>query len=178
LLKESAGMLALKFEVLQRNLRTRDLLEQVQRMNFKADGALELTKAGYWHVPLDGSGWYNSSERTARINGDPPNPDYRYTIEHWAEHVKAADELTAAKTLQNFNDAIAGTVPAYDAIYAYKRPIDGRVVWIHALGHIVKDANGKPTDMYGVTQDITDFKKLEMELVGAKQKAEEATQMK
>ncbi len=32
--------------------------------------------------------------------------------------------------------------------------------------------------MFGVTQDITDFKLLEMELLGAKQKAEEATQMK
>jgi signal transduction histidine kinase len=32
--------------------------------------------------------------------------------------------------------------------------------------------------MFGVTQDITDFKLLEMELVGARQKAEEATQMK
>ena len=32
--------------------------------------------------------------------------------------------------------------------------------------------------MYGVTQDITDFKRLENELRSAKQKAEEATQMK
>lgn len=28
--------------------------------------ALDLTRAGYWHVPLDGSGWYNSSSRTGR----------------------------------------------------------------------------------------------------------------
>ena len=73
---------------------------------------------------------------------------------------------------------MAGKIPVYDAIYAYKRPMDGRVVWIHALGHVVKDASGKPTDMFGVTQDITDFKLLETELVGARQKAEEATQMK
>ena len=37
--------------------RTNDL----QHTNFLADSALDLTKAGYWHVPLDGSGWYNSS---------------------------------------------------------------------------------------------------------------------
>ena len=66
----------------------------------------------------------------------------------------------------------------YDATYAYKRPIDGRVVWIHALGHVVKDANGKPTDMYGVTQDITEFKQLETELRLAMQKAEDATKAK
>jgi hypothetical protein len=57
LLDEAAGMVALKLEVLQRNLSARELLEQVRHQNFLADGALDLTKAGYWHVPLDGSGW-------------------------------------------------------------------------------------------------------------------------
>ena len=50
---------------------------ELQRTNFLADSALDLTRAGYWHVPLDGSGWYNSSERAARIFGDPPAADYR-----------------------------------------------------------------------------------------------------
>ena len=152
--------------------------EELQQINFKADSALDLTKAGYWHIPLDGSGWYNSSERAARIFGDPPVPDHRYTIEHWMNHVRLGDEAAAKVTAQNFEAALAGEIPVYDAIYAYQRPVDGRIVWIHALGHVVKDANGKPTDMFGVTQDITDFKLLEMEIVGAKQKAEEATQMK
>ena len=146
--------------------------------NFLADSALELTNAGYWHVPLDGSGWYNSSERAARIFGDPPTPDHRYTLAHWAEHVRLGDEAAATITLENFQAAVEGTVPVYDATYAYKRPVDGRVVWIHALGHVVKDQNGKPKDMFGVTQDITDFKLLELQLVGARQKAEEATAAK
>jgi SMC interacting uncharacterized protein involved in chromosome segregation len=41
--------------------------EELNRINLLADSALDLTKAGYWHVPLDGSGWYNSSERAVRI---------------------------------------------------------------------------------------------------------------
>ena len=60
----------------------------------------------------------------------------------------------------------------------YKRPIDGRVVWIHALGHVVKDASGKPTDMYGVIQDITAFKQLETDLRLAMQKSDDATKAK
>ena len=151
---------------------------ELKLSNFKADSALDLTKAGYWHVPLDGSGWYNSSERAARIFGDQPTPDHRYSLEHWMKHVQLGDEAAAKVTAQNFEDACTGRVPCYDATYAYKRPVDGRVVWIHALGHVVRDANEKPKDMFGVTQDITDFKLLEMEIVGAKQKAEEATQMK
>jgi PAS domain-containing protein len=152
--------------------------EQLQHINFMADSALDLTKAGYWHVPLDGSGWYNSSERAVRIFGDPPTPDCRYTLEHWAERVRLGDEAAAKVTAENFQAAIEGTVPAYDATYAYRRPVDERTVWIHALGRVVKDQDGKPKDMYGVTQDITDFKLLGMELVGARQRAEEATAAK
>jgi len=129
-------------------------------------------------VPLDGSGWYNSSERAARIFGDLPTPDHRYKIDEWTQNVIAGDQAAAEVTMANFNAAVAGTIPVYDATYAYKRPIDGRIVWIHALGHVVKDATGKPSDIFGVTQDITDFKLLEIALIGAREKAEEATQMK
>ncbi len=152
--------------------------QELRRVNFLSDSALDLTKAGYWHVPLDGSGWYNSSERAIRIFGDLPSPGHRYRIDDWAAHVHEGDEAAAQLTMANFAAAVAGEIPVYDSTYAYKRPVDGRVVWIHALGHVVKDASGKPIDMFGVTQDITDFKQLEAELVGARQKAEEATQMK
>jgi len=152
--------------------------QAIRHANFLADGALELTKAGYWHVPLDGSGWYNSSERTVRINGDPPSPGHRYSLDDWASHVKEGDETAAEATMENFAAAVAGKIPVYDAIYAYKRPVDGTVIWIHALGHVVRDENGKPRDMYGVTQDITDFKRLETDLRAAKAAADEATQMK
>jgi len=185
LLDDVAPMAALKLDVLQRSLRTRQLLDQVQaseaelrHINFLADSALDLTKAGYWHVPLDGTGWYNSSERAARIFGDLPAPGHRYQIAEWSQNVFAGDEEAAKATMEHFSAAIAGTIPVYDSTYAYKRPVDGRVVWIHALGHVVKNAAGEATDIFGVTQDITEFKTLEMALTGAKQKAEEATQMK
>jgi signal transduction histidine kinase/CheY-like chemotaxis protein len=152
--------------------------EQLQRTNFLSDTALELTKAGYWHVPLDGSGWYNSSERAARLFGDIPTPDHRYRMAEWAEHVHEGDEEAARETMDNFTAAVEGRIPVYSAVYAYRRPVDGRVVWIRALGNVVKDASGTPVDMFGVTQDITEFKRLERELVDARRKAEEATEMK
>ena len=199
LLDELLPVMAMSLEVLERNLRTEELLErtreqaqqleaseaglrqqseQLQRTNFLADTALELTKAGYWHVPLDGSGWYNSSERAARIFGDIPNPEYRYRVAEWAEHVHEGDEEAAKATMENFTAAVEGRIPVYSTVYAYRRPVDGQVVWIRALGNVVKDANGEPQDMYGVTQDITAFKQLERELVDARQRAEEATEMK
>src|SRR4029450_7834389 len=96
----------------------------------------------------------------------------------WAANAPAGDEAAAKVAAENFAAAVAGTIPVYDVTYAYKRPIDGRIVWIHSLGHVVKDSNGKPTDIYGVTQDITEFKRLETELRLAMQKAEDATKAK
>jgi two-component system sensor histidine kinase/response regulator len=166
-------------KLLSRQLeQTQRQAEELNRINLLTDSALDLANAGYWHLPLDNSGWYNSSERAARILGDLPSPGHRYRLDEWAEHVREGDEAIAKVTAENFAAAIAGTIPVYDAIYACKRPIDGRVVWIHALGHVVKDANGKPTDLYGVVQDITAFKRLETELRLAMQKAEDATKAK
>ncbi|MBF0219531.1 MAG: response regulator [Gammaproteobacteria bacterium] len=153
--------------------------DALKHVNFLNDQALGLTKAGYWHVPLDGSGWYNSSKRAAEIFGDIPNENYRYRVaEDWFVNVEAGDPELAKATGQNFQETIEGKVPAYDSIYAYKRPIDGRVVWIHAYGTVAHDAEGKPTDMYGVTQDITEYMHAQQELAKAKEIAEEATKAK
>ena len=147
------GMLGISRDITERK-RVEAALEHA---NFLSDQALDLTKAGYWHVPLDGSGWFNSSERACRVFGDIPREGYRYRVmEEWFVNVEAGDKAASVLTMENFSAAAEGRIPVYDSIYAYKRPVDGRVIWIHALGHVVKDAAGTPTDMYGVTVDITD----------------------
>jgi PAS domain S-box-containing protein len=152
--------------------------EELRHANFLAETALELTKAGYWHVPMDGSGFYNASPRRVELFGEFPRADYRYPLDELFANARAADLQAAERAQQAFTAAMEGRTPKYDTVFAYKRPIDGRIVWIHALAHIVRDANGKPTDMYGVSQDITEFKRLEMDLVAAKEVAEAATKAK
>ncbi|WP_186453778.1 response regulator [Denitratisoma sp. DHT3] len=166
--------------IVYRDITERKQAERALRhINFLSDQALGLTKAGYWHVPLDGSGWYNSSKRAVEIFGDIPNENYRYRVkEDWFVNVEAGDPEYAKATGQNFQDAIDGKIPAYDSIYAYKRPIDGSVVWIHAFGTVTKDADGKSVDMYGVTQDITEYMHTQQELAQAKEQAEAATRAK
>jgi len=153
--------------------------EELSQANFQANTALELTKAAYWHVPLDGSGWYNSSPRTETLFGDVPRPDHRYRIvEEWMAHAREGDEEAAKPAIKSLERALKGKTDSYDAIFAYKRPIDHRVVWIHSLGHVFRDASGKATDMYGVSQDITEFKGMEEQLIRAKDAAEAATRAK
>ena len=152
--------------------------EELRHANFLAETALELARAGYWHVPLDSSGWYNSSPRRVAVFGDIPRPDYRYRLDELFTHAQEGDAAAATAARQAFNRALEGQTDTYNTVFAYKRPVDGRVMWVHALGHVVKDAAGKPTDIYGVSQDITEFKRLEAELLNAKEAAEAATNAK
>jgi PAS domain S-box-containing protein len=185
LLRDAAGkpqyVASLQEDITERRA-AEDLLrkreEELCRANFLADTALELSKAGYWHVPLDGSGWYNSSPRRVAVFGEIPRLDYRYRLDEMFAHASEGDETAAKSAREAFNAAVEGSTAKYDTVFAYKRPIDGRIAWIHALGHVEKDADGKATDMYGVSQDITEFKRLEAELVTAKEAAEAATRAK
>ena len=153
--------------------------EKLRLAIYNSDQALELTNAGYWHIPFDGSGWLNLSEQSMRVLGEKPNEARRCRLmEGWFANVKAGDKALAEKTLENLTAAIEGRIPKYNAIYAYKRPLDGQIVWLHAIGRVERDASGKVTDMYGVVLDITERKLTEDAIRHAKEVAEEATRAK
>ncbi|NGZ06860.1 MAG: PAS domain S-box protein [Magnetococcales bacterium] len=154
---------AVKEDITERKLAE----ERLQLANFLSHNALDLARAGHWHLalPLEQNEYYTSSERTARICGDPPRDGWRYHWhEEWYANALLANPQAAEAARANFLAAIAGTVDRFDATYAYKRPVDGQVVWLHTIGHIVRDPLGQPTDMYGVTQDITEQRLVEEKL--------------
>ena len=158
---------------------SREQKEELRHQHFLADSALDLTKSGYWHVPLDGSGWYNSSERAARIFGDLPSPGHRYCLDDWAAHVREGDEAAAQVTAENFAAAVAGDDPGLRR--GLRLQAAGSTgAWSGSTPSATssRTTSGKPADMYGVTQDITDFKLLETELIGARDVAEAASRAK
>lgn len=167
--------LSIRFDITER----KEIERRIDHINKLSDNALELTVSGTWEIDLQDQEWYTSSERAAKIFGDPPSEGYRYKLfGHWAECVKAGDPVYAEKTFENYTAAVEGKIPRYNAIYAYKRPVDGRTVWIHAIGEVERDSSGKPLKMYGVAQDISDMKSVEQELLVAKSEAEHANSAK
>ncbi|HEX5175799.1 MAG TPA: MCP four helix bundle domain-containing protein, partial [Chthoniobacteraceae bacterium] len=179
LMEELLPVVAMSMDVLQRHLRTQELLEQLRHQNFLADIALDLTRSGYWHVDFTDPDYYYQSERAARIVGEEIKPDGRYHLQNeWFSRLIEANPELARETAEKYQGALNGKYPSYDATYAYKRPIDGNIVTLHAAGSLVRSEDGKPRFMYGVYQDVTDFKRLETELLSAKEKAEEATKAK
>lgn len=143
---------------------------QVKRINMLSDRALELTKAGFWEVPMDGTGYYNQSDRATNIFGMFPCQDQRYLLSDWYNAMAAADEEIAKNVSAEFGLTAEGKIDKYDVIYPFKRPVDGKIVWIRALGVMRKGENGLMY-MDGVTQDITEIKLAEFALEKAKEAA-------
>jgi len=153
--------------------------EEIKHANLMSDSALDLAKAGYWLIDYSDPEYYTSSERAAAIFGEHPTPGFRYHLmDEWMSRISAADPAVAEQTGRLYGEALEGKVPRYDATYCYKRPIDGKVAWIRAIGNIVRDPDGKPRFMYGVSQDVTEMKLAEAEVLRAKEIAEEATKAK
>ena len=154
--------------------------EAAEAVGFLSDQALELARSGYWSINfMEGDEYYISSERTVDIFGDPIRDDFRYHIlRDWYVNIEAADPEAAAATLANFQAAVAGKVAKYDMIHPYRRPSDGNIVWIHVLGQVVRDNQGKPSHVFGVVMDITAAKLAEIAIREAKELAQQASKAK
>ena len=151
----------------------------LENANVQADIALELTGSGYWHVDYSDPDYYYQSERAARILGEPLKPKGRYHLtEEWFNRLIEANPETAKATEERYLGAVEGRYDTYDSVYAYRRPVDGETVWVHAAGKLVHDEAGKIMFMYGAYQDITSQKKAEDLLHQALERAEAASQAK
>ncbi len=166
--------------VVFRDISARKQMEQqIQRANFLSDVALDLTDSGYWVVDYADPEYYFQSERSARLLGEEQRPDGRYHLnDEWLARVSAVDPEEAVRLSATLAKAMEPPNERYEAIYRYRRPLDGRVIVLHASGRLVRDEQGKLLFMYGVYQDITAQKEIEEELRVAKEQAQSATRAK
>ena len=143
--------------------RLRQIQEELRRVNFLSDSALDLTKAGYWYVDLDDTGYYEASDRVRDIFGEAPRSDRRYNLAtEWHARIAAVDDEAGKRVTELFQGAIEGRYDQYDAEYPYKRPADGRVIWTRARAFVERDASGKATKLFGVQQDLTEQHQAEL----------------
>jgi PAS domain S-box-containing protein len=158
----------------------RRMEDAMKRANLLSDIALELTDSGYWHVDYSDPDYYYQSERAARILGEEIKPDGRYHLtDEWFNRLIEADPVIAEQTNEKYLGALEGRYEKYNAIYAYRRPVDGEIVWVHAGGKLEKDTDtGRVKYMYGAYQDITAQKLAEQALIHARQEAEDANKSK
>jgi PAS domain S-box-containing protein len=159
--KDISHFVAVKEDITER----KKLEEDIKRINFLSDLALELTGCAYWHIDYSDPDYYHLSTRAAEMLGEPLKDDGRYNLhDEWFVRLIEADKKIADKTTELYQGAIDGKYKNYDATYSYKRPVDGEIVWIHAAGKIIRDDDGKAKYMYGAYQDITQIKEMMIEI--------------
>ncbi len=97
------------------------------------------------------TGKWSASEPLNRVFGVDEN------------HVHSTDEWVAILHPDNreemvnyFKNEVLGKVGTFNKEYRIVRPIDKQERWVHGLGRLELDSDGRPAKMYGTIQDITD----------------------
>ncbi|NVO07134.1 MAG: hypothetical protein HXX19_15005, partial [Rhodoferax sp.] len=142
--------------------------------------ALEMAKCGTWTVNVLRDGHKPQlSARTAHLLGLPVDAKGFMPGREWTRCiVEAAGQEFADEVTRKYVDALDGKLDMYDAKYPILRMHDRVVMWIHDMGTVVRDAQGKPAFMHGVTRDITLERQAEEAIIAAMQEAEAASQAK
>jgi PAS domain S-box-containing protein len=87
--------------------------------------------------------------------------DYPRGVDGWLQivHRDQRDEMSTY-----FSEVVLGQGQPFDREYRITRVSDHQVRWVHGLGRLEFDKEGKPTRMFGTIQDITERKQAEKEL--------------
>lgn len=102
---------------------------------------------------------------------------YELTVEQYAEKFLFPEEVQLV--LEEVEHAIRATDPNFSRYFEHKiRFYEGSTGYIAIKYFIIKDSMGQTIKTYGVNQDITEKKLMELDLMRAKDKAEESSRLK
>ncbi|HEB27885.1 MAG TPA: PAS domain S-box protein, partial [Porticoccus sp.] len=139
---------------------------ELKQANFSSEMAMNLSHIGSWWMDysVDHDSFYLAPS-TLGLLGEPPSEEASLiTVEHWVENVIRTNKELGEVAVAAFRLALEDASAKIDVIYQYTRPIDGDVVWMRAIGKVIRDDSGNVTNVHGVIKDITEQKKTELEL--------------
>ena len=87
--------------------------------------------------------------------------DYAHTIEGWVDFMHP----DFSQPMNDYLRMVIKDKKPFDTEYKMRRPSDGAERWMHGLGQIAYDANGKAVSLIGTVQDITERKLKDLRLL-------------
>ena len=90
---------------------------------------------------------------------------YDHSVQGWTALVHP-DERAAV--VEYFRTRVMQQGQTFDKEYRIVRPSDGAVRWVHGLGHLARDGEGRVVSMRGTILDINDLKRTEAEMDAAR----------
>jgi diguanylate cyclase (GGDEF)-like protein/PAS domain S-box-containing protein len=125
---------------------SRDFLSEAQRIGNLGCFVLDFT-----------SGFWISTPQLDKLFGI--GSDYERSVAGWAELVHAEDR---ASMTAYFENEVWGAGEDFDKEYRIVRVSDGAERWVHGMGRLEFDAQGRPAKMRGTIRDITGHKQAEI----------------
>lgn len=147
--------------VLNRDITARKRIETALRESeSRLHLALEVAQMGYWHWEIDTNRvhWSNGHEKLFGITID----EFGGTIDDVQRYVHPEDR---DQGLRNLRRTLEDRAP-FDNTYRVVHP-GGIVRWLHSYGYLNCDGHDRPVHIFGITQDITERKRLEHILIQA-----------
>jgi len=117
---------------------------------------------GSYELDLRVGVWKNSLVCDAVLGIDD---SFAHTPDGWATLIHPEERSTMLDYFQN--EVIAKGIP-FDKEYRIVRPRDQAVRWLHGLGQMEFDSQGRPLTMHGTIADITEKKQAELEIKAAR----------
>jgi diguanylate cyclase (GGDEF)-like protein/PAS domain S-box-containing protein len=113
---------------------------------------------GFYVLDVLTSVWTSSDEMDEIFGIDK---DYEHNLEGWSALIHPDDRVMMSAY---FADEVVGNGKPFNKEYRIIRPSDGAKRWLHGMGRLDFDAQGKPAKMRGVIRDITEHKQVELQL--------------
>lgn len=131
--------------------------EALARSGGLLEEAQEVARLGYFVSDVGTGTWTSSAVLDSLLGIDS---SFARTAKGWSDLVEP--EYREALRVA-YQTAVAQRT-GYNLEHAMRRPADGRVVWVHAIGRLEFDGSGQPVRIVGTLQDITERKKTEAEI--------------
>lgn len=148
--------------------------EKAEISERKLKQALEIAKMGSWELDIK-TGIFTFTDNFYKIfhTSAEEMGGYQMNVENYARQF--VHPLDASKVTEETQLAIESNDPDYSKLIEHRILYrDGGIGYISVRFFIVKDEFGNTVKTYGVNQDITEKKIAEVELLQAKEQAEES----
>ncbi|WP_443749913.1 PAS domain S-box protein [Asticcacaulis solisilvae] len=146
---EPAGVLAIVVETTQRVQAEQALRESQMQLNL----GLSAGRMSVWSRDF-ATGIITRSDNSDAILGEG------LTYDEFQTRIPEPDNSANRALVE---DVVSGRAERYDREFRYNHP-DGRLVWLHNQGFVVRGDDGSPLRMHGVCIDVTDRRAGEMAL--------------
>ncbi len=134
--------------------------------------AVKGSNDGIWDVDLRTGDFYHSPKLIEMLGYEME--EFEAVAGDWRGRVHPEDQERVYAAVEQ---CLSGAEDNFSEEYRVQRK-DGSYFWVHAQGITAKNAKGRVYRIAGAYSDISERKNAEMELIGAKEKAEEASKVK